>query len=172
MALGGALILDRPLCYYRQHSENLYAPIALGAATQRRRFERLGFLLSYVPPRLAEFGVAREVIDAFEESPRVEFERARLSSGEGGRLEVFRTERRRFQAYYQNRSAGYRLFEFAVGACALILPPRNFYQLLHWYGRNNFARLRSTFGKAEPKVPPAFFQRLPVSPSDLQSNRT
>jgi len=27
LALGGAIILDRPLCYYRQHSQNLYAPI-------------------------------------------------------------------------------------------------------------------------------------------------
>jgi len=169
LALGGAVILDRPLCYYRQHSQNLFAPIAMDGATEQRKFEQLRFLFSYVPPRLAEFGVAPDVIDAFVESSRVEFERARLYSGEGGRLEVFRTERRRFQTYYQNRSAGYRLFEFAVGACALILPPRNFYQLLHWYGRHNFARLRSAFGKAQPKVPPAFFQRLPVSPSDLQS---
>jgi glycosyltransferase involved in cell wall biosynthesis len=171
LALGGAVILDRPLCYYRQHSQNLFAPIAMDGATERRKFEQLRFLFSYVPPRLAEFGVAPDVIDAFVESPRVEFERAKLYAGEGGRLEVFRTERRRFQTYYQNRNAGYRLFEFAVGACALILPPRNFYQLLHWYGRHNFARLRSAFGKAQPKVPPAFFQRLPVSPSDLQSDQ-
>jgi glycosyltransferase involved in cell wall biosynthesis len=171
LALGGAVILDRPLCYYRQHSRNLFAPIAMDSAVERRKFEQLRFLFSYVPPRLAEFGVAPEVIDAFVESPRVEFERARLYAGEGGRLEVFRTERRRFQAYYQNRSAGYKLFEFAVGACALILPPRNFYQLLHWYGRHNFARFRSAFGKAQPKVPSAFFQRLPVSPSALQSDR-
>ena len=170
LALGGAVILDRPLCYYRQHSQNLYAPIALDGAAERRKFEQLRFLFSYVPPRLAEFGVAPDVIAAFVESPRVEFERARLYSGEGGRLEVFRTERRRFQAYYQNRSAGYRLFEFAVGACALILPPRNFYQLLGWYGRNNFARLRSTFGKAEPKVPPTFFQRRSVEEPELPSS--
>ena len=172
LALGGAIILDRPLCYYRQHSQNLYAPIAMDGAAERRKFEQLRFLFSYVPPRLAEFGVAPDVIDAFVESPRVEFERAKLYFGEGGRLEVFRTERRRFQAYYQSRSAGYRLFEFAVGACALILPPRNFYQLLGWYGRHNFARLRSVFGKAQPKVPSSFFQRLPVPERDLQSDRT
>jgi hypothetical protein len=143
----------------------------MDGAAERLRFEQLRFLFSYVPPRLAEFGVAPDVIDAFVESPRVEFERARLYSGEGGRLEVFRTERRRFQTYYQNQSAGYRLFEFAVGACALILPPRKFYQLLHWYSRRNFARFRSAFGKAQPKVPRAFFQHLPVSPSDLQSDK-
>ena len=170
LALGGAVILDRPLCYYRQHSQNLFAPIAMDGAVERRKSEQLRFLFSYVPPRLAEFGVAPDVIDAFVESPRVEFERAELYSGEGGRLEVFRTERRRFQAYYQNRTAGYRLFEFAVGACALILPPRNFYQLLQWYGRHNFARLRSAFGKAEPKVSPTFFQRRRVAERELPSS--
>ena len=60
LALGGAVILDEPLCYYRQHSQNLYAPITVDEATLHRRIDRLGFLLSYVPPRLAEFGVARE----------------------------------------------------------------------------------------------------------------
>ena len=170
LALGGAMILDRPLCYYRQHSQNLFAPIAMDGAAERRKFEQLKFLFSYVPPRLAEFGVAPDVIAAFVESPRAEFERAKLYSGEGGRLEVLRTERRRFRTQYQNRSPGYRLFEFAVGACALILPPRNFYRLLHWYGRHNFARLRSAFGKAQPKVPAAFFQRRSVAERELPSS--
>jgi glycosyltransferase involved in cell wall biosynthesis len=172
LALGGAVILDRPLCYYRQHSHNLWAPIALDRATQRRRFDRIGFLLSYVPPRLAEFGVPPGVIDAFVESPRVEFERAKLQFGEGGRRQVFRTELRRFRAYYQNPSPGYRLFEFLVGACALILPPRNFYQLLDWYSSNNLKRIRNIVARAQPNVPPGFFQRLPVPERDLQSDRT
>ena len=172
LALGGALILDRPLCYYRQHSQNLWAPLAMDPATQRRRFERLGFLLSYVPPRLAEYGVPKDVIDAFVESPRVEFERAKLQFGEGGRRQVLRTELRRFRAHYENPSPGYVLFTWLVGACALALPPNRFYRLLDWYSRNNLKRLRNILGKAQPKVSPAFFQRLPVSERDLQSDRT
>jgi len=172
LALGGAIIIDRPLCYYRQHSQNLYAPIAMDEATLRRRFERLGFLLSYVPPRLAEFGVAPDVIDALVEAPRVEFERAKLQFGEGGRRHVFRTELRRFRAHYEHPSPGYVLFTWLVSACALVLPPKRFYQLLDWYSRNNLKRFRSLLGNAQPKVPPAFFQRLPVSERDLQSDRT
>ncbi len=163
LALGGAIVLDRPLCYYRQHSDNLYAPIAMDAATLRRRFERLGFLLSYVPPRLAEFGVAPEVIEALIESPRIGFERAKLQFGEGGRWEVFRTEFRRFQTDYKRPSPGYKLFQCAVGACALLLPPHSFYQLLDWYSRNNIKRFRNILGKPEPKVPPTFFGRQPVA---------
>ena len=167
LALGGALILDRPLCYYRQHSQNLWAPLAMDPATQRRRFERLGFLLSYVPPRLAEFGVAADVIDAFVESPRVEFERAKLQFGEGGRWQVFRTESRRFRAQYERPSLGYVFFTWIVLSCALLLSPRRFYGLLDWYSRNNIKRIRNMIGRAQPKVPPASFHRVPVSPRDL-----
>jgi glycosyltransferase involved in cell wall biosynthesis len=163
LALGGAIILERPLCYYRQHSQNLYAPIAMDAATLRRRFERLGFLLSYVPPRLAEFGVAPEVIDALIESPRIEFERAKLQFGGGGRRQVFRTEMRRFRTQYERPSPGYMLFQGAVGACALLLPPPSFYHLLEWYSRNDIKRFRNILGKPEPKVQAAFFQRRPVA---------
>ena len=141
-------------------------------ATQRRRFERLGFLLSYVPPRLAEFGVPKDVIDAFVESPRVEFERAKLQFGEGGRREVFRTELRRFRAHYERPSPGYVLFTWLVLSCALLLPPHRFYQLLDWYSRNNLKRIRNMIGSAQPIVPATSFQRLPVSQHDLQSDRS
>jgi len=163
LAMGGAIILERPLCYYRQHSQNLYAPIAMDEATLRRRFDRLGFLLSYVPPRLAEFGVAADVIDALVESPRIEFERAKLQFGEGGRWQVFRTELQRFRAYYEHPNPGYVLFTWLVFSCALLLPPRRFYQLLGWYGRNNLKRFRNMLARAQPKVPPAFFERRPVA---------
>jgi hypothetical protein len=48
-------------------------------------------------------------------------------------------------------------FEFVVNACALLLPPQRFYQLLDRYGRNNFKRFRTLLGKAQPKLLPAFF---------------
>ena len=167
LALGGAIILDRPLCYYRQHSQNLYAPLAMNEATLRRRFERLGFLLSYVPPRLAEFGVAPHVIDALVESPRLEFERAKLQFGEGKRWQVFRTELKRFRAHYERPDLGYKLFTWIVLSSALLLPPKRFYQMLDWYSRNNLKRIRNMIGRAHPKVPSASFQRVPVSPRDL-----
>ena len=163
LALGGAIVLDQPLCYYRQHSQSLFAHDPNDLASSHRRLELLGFLLSYVPPRLAEFGVAPEVIEALIESPRIGFERAKLQFGEGGRWEVFRTELRRFQTDYKRPSPGYRLFQYAVGACALLLPPQSFYQLLDWYSRNNIKRFRKILGKPEPKVSPTFFQRRPVA---------
>jgi glycosyltransferase involved in cell wall biosynthesis len=163
LALGGAVVLDQPLCYYRQHSQSLFAHDPNDAARSHRKFEMLGFLLSYLPSRLAEFGVAPEVIEALIESPRIGFERDKLQFGEGGRWQVFRTELRRFRTAYKRPSPGYMLFQCAVCACALLLSPRSFYQLLAWYGRNNIMRFRDILGKPEPKVPPAFFQRRPVA---------
>jgi alpha-1,6-rhamnosyltransferase len=164
LAMGGALVLDRPLCYYRRHAQNLWSPAAMDVATQRRQIDRLGFMLGYTPPRLIEMGVPREIVEALIEGTRAEYERMRLQFGEGrGRWDVFRTELRRFRAHYKHPSPGYVLFQCAVCSCALALPPRRFYRLLNWYSRNNLKRFRNIVGQPEPKVPPAFFRRRPVA---------
>jgi glycosyltransferase involved in cell wall biosynthesis len=164
LGLGGALVLDQPLCYYRHHSANLYAPAAIDITAQRRKRERLGFLLNYLPQRLRGVGVSQDIIDALLELERVEYDRARLQFGEErGRWNVFRTEWERFRTYYEHAGPGYLLFQCVVGACALALPPRRFYQMLGWYSRNNLKRFRSILGDPKPKVPPTFFQRRPVA---------
>jgi glycosyltransferase involved in cell wall biosynthesis len=168
LALGGAVILDRPLCYYRIHAGNLCAPGPNDAPKVRRNIEITEIFLTYIPKRLAEFGVPLEVTEAFFESIRVDLERTKLQLGEeGGRWRVFRTEWERFRAYYHRPTLGYLIFECAVGASALLLPPRRFYELLAWYGRNDLGRLRNVLGRAQPKVPPAFFQRRPVVEREL-----
>ena len=93
---------------------------------------------------------------------KLELERSKAQFGIGCRREVFHTELERFRTYYQHPTPGYVMFEGLVCACALLLPPRRFYQLLDWYGRNNLKRIRNMFARAQPKVSPAFFQRRPV----------
>ena len=168
LALGGAVILEQPLCYYRIHASNLCAPGANNAAKIRRNIEISEIFLGYIPKRLAEFGISSEVTEAFFESIRVELERTKLQSGQsGGRWKVFQTEWERFRAYYHRPTFGYMMFECVVGACALLLPPPRFYQLLAWYGRNDLGRFRNILGRAEPKVSPAFFQRRPVAEREI-----
>ena len=167
LALGGAVILDRPLCYYRLHARNLCAHDTADKVRLRRNFEITEIFLSYIPERLAEFGIPAEVSGALLRSIRFELERLKARFGEGGRWNVFRTELRRFLTYYERPNAGNVLFQYLVGACALLLPPSRFYQLLDWYGRNNFKRIRKILGKEEPEVPSTFFQRRPVSEHEL-----
>jgi glycosyltransferase involved in cell wall biosynthesis len=163
VAIGGAFLLEVPLCYYRHHAGNLHNPVALDITTRRRRIAALGFRLRYLPHWLLEFGVPQEIVNAMFEVVKTEYDRVRLQCGEdGGRWNVFRTELRRFRAHYKRPSIGYRLFECAVCACALVLPPAQFYGVLNWYGRNNLKRIRNLLGKPEPRVPPTFSQRRPV----------
>ncbi|HKS95382.1 MAG TPA: glycosyltransferase, partial [Terriglobia bacterium] len=110
LALGGAVILDEPLCYYRRHAQNLWAPAQMNEAAQRRYVERIGFLLNYVGKRLAEVGVSQKAIDALNEVSRVEYDRLKVMLGEdGGRWSTARAEWKRFRTYYERPSPGYWL---------------------------------------------------------------
>jgi glycosyltransferase involved in cell wall biosynthesis len=166
LALGGAIILDRPLCYYRLHARNMCAHDPTDQNRLHRNFEITDIFLKYIPKRLAELGIADEVSSALLGSIRSELERLKARYG-GARWNVFRTELQRFQRYHQHPTPGYLVFEGLVSACALLLPPPRFYQLLDWYGRSNFGRFRKMLGQAQPKVPSAFFQRRPVAERDL-----
>lgn len=172
-ALGGAFILEKPLCYYRHHSQSLHNPIAVDAETERRRMAALRFRVEYLPARLAELGVHPDLVNALMEPRRVEYERARLQSDErSGRWDVFRTELRRFRVSYKRPTLGYKLFQCVVAASALALPARWFYRLLDWYSRNDIKRFRGILGKAEPKVSPDFCRRSPVVPGSVGKQGT
>ncbi|MGA9883794.1 MAG: glycosyltransferase [Candidatus Acidiferrales bacterium] len=167
LALGGALILDRPLCYYRRHAENLWSPARMNEAARRRYFERIGFLLDYIAKRLAEVGVSQNAIDALNKVSRIEYDRLKSQFSENtARWSTALAEWRRFRAYYQRPSFGYLLFECAVCAAALALPPRSFDRVREWYSQNDLRRFREFLGKPKPKIAPAFFQRRPV-PSEF-----
>ena len=91
LALGGARHPDRPLCYYRQHSQNLYAPIAMDVATHA------GDLTARIPAQLRSAAARRVWSRAGSDrcACRISPNRVRTSQaqfGEGGRWQVFRTE--------------------------------------------------------------------------------
>jgi len=165
LALGGAIVLEETLCYYRLHSQNLFATESKGESKLRRKSEILAFLLKYLPPKLAELGVRQEVILALLESDQVEFTRLQLYFGEGGRWKNFKTENRSFRGAYKSATPGYVLFRGLVGVLTMLLSPRQFYRLRDWYARRNLVRLRRVFGSAEPRVSPGLFQRRPVVPN-------
>jgi glycosyltransferase involved in cell wall biosynthesis len=163
LALGGALILGRPLCYYRLHQANLFATSTNDETTKLRRVLKiLIFLLEYLTPRLVEFGVPGEVVTTYMNFDRIEIERIQIKLGLGGRWKNFRAEMRSFQASYRNPSFSYLLFKGIVGAAAIILSPQHFSQVRDWYSRKNLKRLRSQFAEAEPVASPNCFRRIPV----------
>jgi len=173
LALGGALILDKALCYYRLHSPMSERDRGASRAhgqdyharfVKNRDYELTKFLMQILPQRLSELGVGPEVITAFFESDRVELERFELQRDGGGRWRTFKAEVRAFQATYKDPTVGYKLFKYLIAALALILPPQRFYNLRQWYSQQStMHRLRSLVGRAEPVVPASLFQRRPTN---------
>jgi glycosyltransferase involved in cell wall biosynthesis len=143
---GGAYILDRPLCYYRQHSENLCAGADQSAIKARQRYEIYKVIFDVLKPLLPRLGVPSESATALLSS-WTEVSRSYLKEFGGSRTESFRTEmgaaRETVGASFQ-----YRLFKyFVVGGATLLLPPRQFYRVRDWYARRNLGAVREQFAR-------------------------
>ncbi len=111
LAIGGAIVLDEPLCYYRVHGSSLFAVKRLDAGKFRAKAATQAFLLEYLPKRLAELGVASEISAALLESDRVELERTRAWLGERTRMEAARTELDEFRKSVRGGGPSYTLFK-------------------------------------------------------------
>jgi glycosyltransferase involved in cell wall biosynthesis len=166
LALGGAIILDQPLCYYRHHSASLFAHKSADANKLRTNSQILSFLLDYLPARLAEFGVREDAVTALLQADRIELERLQLQLGHHGRWKSFQLEMRDFNASYRNASPAYTVFKCLVAVVAFLLPPRRFYQVRDWYSRKNLKLLRARLAVAEPVVSHVLFQRRSVVRQD------
>lgn len=153
VAIGGAIVLDQPLFYYRLHSGNLYQFRWHDAASYRRKCNALAGLLRTLPPRLYALGTPREVVQAVLEPIWVDAERIRLGLDGGKPWRTFAVERAAFRLSYKDAGAGYRLFKGLVLGLTLLLPPRQFYRLRRWYADKDLRHLRAIVGEPTPAAP-------------------
>ena len=146
----GAVILEEPLFYYRQHGENLWAIDSANATRLRRRCEMAELVYDRLYAMLLQRGIARESVARLIDPSWIDIRRLGLKTFGGNPLRTFRTEMRAFHNGFRNPSLAYRLFKYVVtGAPMLLLPPRLFYRLRDWYARENFGRLRNRLIKAD-----------------------
>ena len=162
LALGGAIILDQTLCYYRLHQGSLFTHSSPDAAKSLRKAEMLAITVEYLRPRLKEFGVPDEIASIALEAYQLEIDRLRLNSGAGGRWQSMAVELRDFRASYREASIKYVLFKAAVIALAGVLPPERFYAIREWYSRKNWQRFRGKWATAESNAALAPFRRSPI----------
>lgn len=162
-ALGGAVLLDKPLCYYRLHSENLFKFGPDDIAKARRKNEIVRCHLNILPQRLAEVGVPPEVIAAFFAGNALELEHFRLRYDKASRIDNFRAQRKTFLVDYKNATPGYKAFKWLVCLATLLVSPRRFYQVRDWYARKNFSRARKLVGDAEPVESQTFIHRRQIA---------
>lgn len=161
LALGGAILLDRPLSYYRYHANNLFGIGDRNMVRIRRKNEVQMFLTNFLRELLGGFGVASDAIEILVQRHILDMERFEGLYGAGGRLQVFRAETHYFRTEFRNASPGYLLFKAAVAALTLILSPARFYQVRDWYGRRGLSRFREAVGTAEHTYP-EIYKRVPL----------
>ncbi|MBI3669977.1 MAG: glycosyltransferase [Acidobacteria bacterium] len=152
-ALADAIVLDRPLFYYRFHRGNLFQFAANDPVRFRRKYNVLAALLRTLPLRLAEFGVSPEVIRKMLEPRWAEAERIRLSLDGGWPWQTFRVERASYRMSYKDVGLRYRAFQAIVLGLTLALPPRTFYRLRQWYTAKGLRRLRGWAGEPASAIP-------------------
>lgn len=153
-ALGGAVILDELLCYYRVHSGNYYASDAPTEAQAQTRYRLLRALLALLPARLEALGVSDAAIAAFLDFDRLEAARLKLVLEGGTPWETYRVESAIARASYRDPSFGYRVFKDFTLLLALLMPPRQFYRMRHWYGSHGLQHWRKKIGTAADTVKP------------------
>ena len=144
------IVLEQPLFYYRLHGDNLFQFSSDDPEKNRRRQAVMSALLRHLPPRLAEFGVAPEVVRAVLEPIWVDAERIRLWLDSGSRWQAFRVEQTDYRLSYRTAGIGYRAFKTFVLSLTLALPPRNFYRLRRWYSARDLRKLRRWVGEPIP----------------------
>ena len=153
VAIGGAIVLDQPLFYYRLHPGNLYQFESHNPLNYRRKYQVLAGLLRMLPPRLDALGASREVVKTLLEPIRVDAERIRLGLDGGRPWRTFAVERAAFRLSYKEAGVGYRLFNALVLGLTLLLPPRRFYRLKQWYTAKGLRRLRRIVRDPTPAAP-------------------
>jgi len=153
IAISGAILLPQALCYYRLHLGNLYASDARNEDRLRRKYNLELGLVKHLPRRLASFGVSDEIVSAVLESDQIDSDRLRLLLDGGKPWNTYRVESAHFRNAYSNPDLGYRLFKCFVLFLTLLMPPKIFYSLRHWYSERNLRRIRERIVRAPMASP-------------------
>jgi glycosyltransferase involved in cell wall biosynthesis len=166
IALGGALLLDRPLCYYRVHPGSLFTHSFRDNTKILRKAEMLSLTADFLDSRLKDFGIPNDVAQVMLESYRIEADRLRSSCGAGSRRQNASVEFRDFRAKVGKASWSYFVFKGLVGTIAYAVPGETFEKLRDWYYRKNLRRFRSKIAHAEPLTTVELVRSFPARSSD------
>jgi glycosyltransferase involved in cell wall biosynthesis len=147
--LMGTMLLERPLFYYRQHSQNLWAIDPANQPKLRRRCEMTELVYDRVYKMMLQRGISRDSVAGLIDPSWIDIQRFSLKTFGGSPFQTFQTEMKAFRSGFSNPSLGYRLYKYVVtGPPMLLLPPRLFYRSRDWYAKKNLGRLREWLVKA------------------------
>lgn len=150
LALGGAIVLDQTLGFYRLHRGNLYESRSTNPVDVRRKYEIVRANFEFLPSYLSAAGVLPDAVSAFVKPDLLECERLRIILDGGWPWQTFALELKRFRAAYEQNSPSYALFKWLVLASTLFMPPSSFYRMRSWYAEHDLQRFRRKIGEAVP----------------------
>ncbi len=168
VALGGAILLDRPLCYYRVHSGSLFTHSARDKAKILRKADMLSLIAVNVRERLKLMGVADEIASAMTDQYQILADRFRSSCGAVSHRDNAIFELRDFRAKVAKASLLYLLFKSFVTALAYVVPSERFTRIRDWYCRMNLGRWRSKIAPAESLSPTDLIRIIPAQSEEAR----
>jgi glycosyltransferase involved in cell wall biosynthesis len=147
VAKSQAVLLQEPLTFYRMHGGNLYQFRDGDMGKIRRKMAVLAELGLALRRELLKTHLEDDVINAVVEPVDVEAKRLKLMCAGGTSWETFQVERAVVRLAYKHMPWKYRLFKRFVLILTLLLPPKTFYKLHHYYSKMNLKRLRRFTGE-------------------------
>jgi len=144
----GVYLLPQPLCFYRQHQNNLQSVDPTDVIRMQRKAEMNETIFEFTESLLLGLGVREDSVMALMYPHWIQQSRSNLRAFGGPRLRAYRTEIRSLRVEYTNPTMRYRLFKYlVVGGATLLLPPHQFYKFRDWYGRHNLGQVREQFAR-------------------------
>jgi len=145
VSVARAVLLDKPLCYYRVHDENLFR--TEDSARLRRSQEMQSLVTEKLYPQLCAREIRHDIVDALLEPHRLLAKRVRLSCDGGMPWETFQVEREAYRRSHTDGGLADSAFRALVLGLTLLMPPKRFYGLKRWYWDKRVGRYR---GKSYP----------------------
>jgi hypothetical protein len=147
VAIGGAIVLETPLTYYRLHANNLFQFRLGDKVKARRKRGVMECLVRELPSRLLAHGVPQDAVDAIIRPVWIDAKRLRLALDGGKPWDTFCVERTAYRLAYKKASLAYRAFKALVLIGTLLIPARLFFRMKDWYAAKGLRRLRKVLGE-------------------------
>jgi glycosyltransferase involved in cell wall biosynthesis len=132
-AIAEVAVLDKPLCYYRLHGNNLYQFGDYDPARLRRKHSVVAELAKALPQKLTALGVSDANISKVVENTTRDARRLGLAIHGGHIGTAFRVEWAVMRAHPEQWPLARWPVKALMLLLALILPPKLFYRLRHRY---------------------------------------
>jgi glycosyltransferase involved in cell wall biosynthesis len=152
-ALGGALILEDALTFYRLHDSNAFQLGQFDVVKERRIQKSLAILVASLLERLERDGVEQSAREAAIAYTRASAERLRLAIDGGWPWETASAEWRLYAVSHPEAPVAHRVFKSLTLLAALVTSPRAYYRMQRRLAESDLYRSARRALLPNPQMP-------------------